>query len=166
MSLSNPLKQLRRLDMFSSEFHDQVSNILYGEEYRKWVKNLEGDDLMGIVEYLDKVRCRGSLLRSLLRSPQVLATLDPTSLAFRECLRELRMVCGARTILPASHVISSQGLIVGREPVAGGGYGDVYEGSLDGSKVCVKRARMYTKGSNMETIKVQRRRYHFPAYRS
>jgi len=55
MSSQNPLEQLCRLDGSSSEFHDQVSNILYGGEYRQWVLNLQSDDLVGLVDYLDKV---------------------------------------------------------------------------------------------------------------
>jgi len=30
------------------------------------------------------------------------------------------------------------------EPLASGGYGDVYKGTLDGSSVCIKRIRVYT----------------------
>jgi hypothetical protein len=62
MSSHSPLKRLRRLDRSSSEFQDQVSNILYGEEYKQWVPNIQGDDLVGLVDYLDKVRCRVSPL--------------------------------------------------------------------------------------------------------
>ena len=40
----------------SSEFHDQLSNILYGEEYRRCAQDLQGDDLVWLVDYLDKVR--------------------------------------------------------------------------------------------------------------
>jgi len=69
MPPSNPLQQLRRLDRFSSKFHDRVSNILYGEEYKQWAPNLQDDDLVGLVDYLDKVRRRVSLLRFFLKSP-------------------------------------------------------------------------------------------------
>ena len=69
MTSQHPLQQLRRLDGFSSGFHDQVSNVLYGEEYRECVPNLQGDDLVWLVDYLDKVRRRVSLLHSLLKLP-------------------------------------------------------------------------------------------------
>jgi len=57
MPLPNPpaLQQLRRLDRSSSDFPDQLSNVLYGEEYQKSVPNLQGDDLAWLVHYLDKV---------------------------------------------------------------------------------------------------------------
>jgi len=64
MSSRNPLTQLRRLDATSPTFHDQVCNILYGEEYTRWMPGLQGDDLMGLVNYLDNVRRCVSLFRS------------------------------------------------------------------------------------------------------
>jgi len=69
MPSGSPLKQLRRLDRSSSKFHDRISSILYGEEYKQWVPTIQGDDLVGLVDYLDKVRCRVSLLRSPLNPP-------------------------------------------------------------------------------------------------
>ena len=50
-----PLKRLYGLDKSSSKFHDQVSGILCGEEYKRWVSDLRGNDLMGLVDYLDQV---------------------------------------------------------------------------------------------------------------
>ena len=52
------LLQLRHLDKCSPEFHDQLCNVLYGEEYIKRVPDLQGDDLVWLVDYLDKVRHR------------------------------------------------------------------------------------------------------------
>lgn len=59
MSSPSPptLRQLHHLDRSSSEFRDQLSNVLYGEEYRQCVQNLQGDHLMWLVDYLDEVRC-------------------------------------------------------------------------------------------------------------
>ena len=56
-SPSSPtLQQLHHLDRSSSGFHDQLSNLLYGEEYQQCAPNLRGDDLVWLVDYLDKVR--------------------------------------------------------------------------------------------------------------
>ena len=102
---------------------------------------------------------------SSLNPSQALDSLDPASTAFRKCLRELRHVCGAKTILPPSCTLSSQSLTVGRQPVASGGSGDVYEGwLLDGSKVCVKRVRIYSKDGPEKATKVRPRPHHFPIY--
>ena len=50
------LKLLRRLDESSPNFHDLLSNVLYGEEYQGCVSNLHAADVKWLVEYLDRVR--------------------------------------------------------------------------------------------------------------
>jgi len=55
---SPALRKLCKLDASLSEFHDQLSNVFYGEEYTRSVKNLQDDDLVWLVDYLDKVRRR------------------------------------------------------------------------------------------------------------
>ena len=52
------MQQLRPLDMSSPGFRDQLSNILYGEEYKRRVGDLQSDDLVSLVDYLDKARYR------------------------------------------------------------------------------------------------------------
>ena len=74
MSSSNPtaLQRLRRLDRSSPNFHNQLSNVLFGEEYGRSVPNLQGNDLVSLVDYLNKV-CRPiSLLRPQLKRVQAL----------------------------------------------------------------------------------------------
>jgi tRNA (Thr-GGU) A37 N-methylase len=61
------LQQLDLLNRSSPDFPDQFCNIIYGEEYVQCVRNLEGDDLVWLVEYLDKVRRRVALLHSPLK---------------------------------------------------------------------------------------------------
>jgi hypothetical protein len=143
MSSRSPLSQLHHLDTFSSTFEDQVLNILYGQEYRQWMQHLQGDNLVGLADYLDKVHRCILLLSSPLNVQQALNALDPASAAFRKCLRELRYICGARAMLPTSYTVASHLLDVGSRPVASGSSADVYEGIFNGSKVCVKRIRTY-----------------------
>ena len=83
---------------------------------------------------------------------QTLSSLDRTSSGFRRCLCELGDICGTRTILPISYVVSSP---LGLQPIALWGSDDVYEGTLDGSKVCVKRVRVYSEGVPKKTTKVR-----------
>ena len=61
MTSQNVLQQLRHLDRSSPGFHDQLSNVLYGEEYKQSVKSLQGNDLVWLVDYLDEVRCHAFL---------------------------------------------------------------------------------------------------------
>ena len=57
-------------------------------------------------------------------------------------------------ILPTSHILSSSILDVGHQPVASGGSGDIYEGILNGSRVCVKRVRIYSEDGPDKTTRV------------
>jgi len=107
------------------------------------------------VDYLDEVRRRVVLPYSPLKSLQALGALDPSSSAFRKCLRELRSICGTRGILPSSYTLSSDVLNIGPNPFASGGYGDVYHGTLNGSTVCVKRVRVYTQDGPQKVTKVR-----------
>ena len=97
-----------------------------------------------------------------LKTAQALDNLDPTSSAFRKCLRELRSICGTRAILPTSHTLSPSHLNVGPHPIASGGPGDVYEGTFKGSEVCIKRIRVYSKDGPGKATKVHYRRHHSP----
>ena len=151
----DPYEQLYRLDRSSSRFHDQLSNVLYGGEYKKTVLNLQDNDLIRLIDYLDEVRRRIPLFHSPLNLPEALNTLDPPSSSFRKCLRELRHICGSRTILPTSHIILPPLLITSSHPVASGSCGDVYEGTLRRSKVCAKRVRTYVEDSSGKATRVR-----------
>ena len=61
------LRQLHRLNGSSPDFHDQLNKIHCGQEYKQCVADLQGDDLIWLVDYLDKVRRRVALHRSLLK---------------------------------------------------------------------------------------------------
>ena len=60
MALTGLLSQLHLLDRSSSTFHDQLSNILYGEEFKQQAPNLQSDGLVWLVDYMDTVRRRVS----------------------------------------------------------------------------------------------------------
>ena len=158
---SSTLQQLHRLNRSSPDFHDQLCNVLYGEEYVQCVPNIEGEDLVWLVDYLDKVNRCVAPPHSLLKPAQALDGLDPPSPASRKCLRELRSRCGTGAILPTSYTLSPDLLSIAPEPFASGGFGDVYKGTLNGSRVCIKRARVYTRDPPKKAIKVCYWRYRF-----
>ena len=58
-------------------------------------------------------------------------------------------------MLPTSYILSSNLLTVDPEPFAWGGYGDVYHGTFSGSRVCVKRVRVYTMEDPEKATKVR-----------
>ena len=164
MSSSGPpvLQQLRHLDKSSPDFHDQLRKVLYGEEYMQCVPNLQGDDLVWLIDYLDKVCHRITSSYSQLKSAQALDCLDPSTAASRKILRELRTICGVRGMLPTSYTLSSDLLNISPDPFAAGVYGDVYEGSLDGSRVCIKRVKAYVQDGPQKAARVRYRRRRFP----
>jgi len=149
------LQQLHRLDRSSPDFQDQLRNVLYGEEYTRCVPELQDNDLIWLVDYLDKVIHPVAIPGSPLKPAQTLDGLDPSSATSRKCLRELRSRCGASATLPTSYTLSCHLFNIGSDPFAKGGYGDVYKGTLDGSSVCVKRIRVYTKDDPKKTAKVR-----------
>ena len=53
---SPALQKLHSLEMSSPNFQDQLSNAFYGKEYAECVRNLEGDDVTWLINFLDKVR--------------------------------------------------------------------------------------------------------------
>jgi len=163
LSVSRPfLRQLRHLDKSLSDFPDQFSNVLYGEEYKQCVANLQGDDLIWLVDYLDEVCRCVAFPHSQLKPAQALGEFDPSGPTFRKCLRELRSLCGARGILPTSYILSSHPLNINRHPFASGGFSDVYHGVLDGSRVCIKRVRVYYRDGPGKATKVRYRPNHLP----
>ena len=56
-------------------------------------------------------------------------------------------------ILPTAYMLSPQAITVDRQPAAFGGFCDVYGGMLNRSRVCVKRARVYSEHSLQISIK-------------
>ena len=157
-SLSPPaLQQLHGIDRTVSGFPDELSNVLYGEEYQQSVPNIEGDDLVTLVDDLEGVSCRVVLHRDhpvLKHDRQALDALDPSCLTFRKCLLELRSVCRAKGTLPTSYTIPSHLLNIGPNPFASGGFGDVYHGTLNDLKVSIKRVRIYDKDGPGKATKV------------
>ena len=58
-------------------------------------------------------------------------------------------------MLPTSYTLSPEDLTISSDPFGAGGYGDVYEGTLNRSKVCVKRVRVYTQDDQRRAKKVR-----------
>ena len=59
-------------------------------------------------------------------------------------------------------MLSPHLLNVSPEPFTSGGFGDVYEGTLDGSRVCVKRIRVYTQDGPQKAARVRYQHLLFP----
>ena len=140
------LHRLRHLDRSSPEFPDQVRNLLYEPGYRDYVTGLQDlDDPTWLLEFLDNVRLCVTLTDSPPKLAQALSIIHSTNPAsFRKCLLELRTICSSRNILPQSYTHLGSPPSTHKWPIAARGACDVYEGSIDNSKVCVKRLRIYS----------------------
>ncbi|KAF9789397.1 kinase-like domain-containing protein [Thelephora terrestris] len=112
----DPFHQLRALDRTSPQFRDQLSNFFHGNAYQSLVPDLESEDLAWLVEYLDSV---------------LAGILNHATPAFQESLHELGKLCGTKEVLPKSSILSESLL------------GCVYEGTFNGSKVRIRRVRIY-----------------------
>jgi serine/threonine protein kinase len=69
-------------------------------------------------------------------------------------LKTLRRICGGKALLPRSVQIPMD-LDVRPEPFAQGGFGDMYNGTLHGSRVCVKRLRVHRENALESVMKVR-----------
>ena len=56
MPEDNYLRTLLELDSSSSEFPDQLYGVINGSDFDDYVTSLGTNDLLEIIEYLDKVR--------------------------------------------------------------------------------------------------------------
>ncbi|KAF9642811.1 kinase-like protein [Thelephora ganbajun] len=120
---SDPLQQLRDFDRASPQFHEQLSNFLRGNDYRNAFPKLQSGNLAWLIEYLDSV---------------VVGVSNPASVLSQESLHELRRICGVKGVLPKSCTLSESLL------------GCVYEGTFGGSRVRIRRVRVYPGGDPHE----------------
>ena len=86
--------------------------------------------------------------------PQILNDLDGMGLPTRKCLYVLRKICSSRMILPSVYEVSGKLLFTTGQPLAFGGFCDVYKGTLGGADVCIKRLRISTMGGRVAVKQV------------
>ena len=153
LPVSPVLQELHGLDGSSPDFSDQLNNLLCREDYLSCEKDIDDNDVMWLVDYLDTVCSRTTVPCSPLKQVQVLGNLDPASQTSRRCLRALRSICGARGVPPTSYILSPNLLEIDPLPFTSGGSCDVYKGTLNGSDVCIKHVRVYVQ-SQAQTTKV------------
>ena len=134
-----PTQRLYELDKSSTQFPEQLDELLHDTEWVKCLELLPEGELMELIGYLDNVRPISTRTRSRSSSPQILDGLDRTGLPFGECLHALRKVCRSRMVLPSTYELYSPLLFGTMEMVASGGFSDVFKGSLGASDVCIKR---------------------------
>ena len=143
MSTSQVLQHLYSLDTSSPDFLRCLYCLIRNDEEEQYFSSLQGPELIRLVDFLDEVCSLSSTTLQLTKlTVQILGVAQITDDVFRRCLHKLRTICSSRAILPSSYTISSDLARVGEDPVAYGGFSDVWEGIYNGSKVCIKHLRV------------------------
>ena len=167
MSHMDLLHQFRDLNQSSPEFPNQLTSLLLERGFKDRVGSLQDNDSAWLVEYLDNVRTPVILTDSPPKLVQALNILYPASpISFRKCLHELRAICGSRKILPQSCMFPGSPPSTVGWPIASKGSCDMYEGSIDDSKVCVVRLRVYSNGGPETAKSVCDRRHYLSTFTS
>ena len=145
-------RRLHDLNSLSAQFPDQFDYLLSG---RGHVKFIPEDELVGVVDQLNGVRFFSPLYSSkglLISQSQVLERLDHTDGSFRERFSVFQEICGSRATLPASYELSDILSYESEQPIASGGFGDIFKGKAVAGDICVKRIRICSTG-NVDQLK-------------
>jgi hypothetical protein len=144
MSTSQVLQHLYSLDTSSPDLLRYIYYLIQNDDEDQYLYSLQGSELTRLVDFLDGVRPPPSvsfppLTTQTLQALDVIPITDDVS---RRCLHKLQAICGRHKILPSSYNIFGDLTINDDDPVASGGFSDVWEGTYDGKKVCIKRLRI------------------------
>jgi hypothetical protein len=143
MSASQALQHLYSLDTSSPDFLRALYGLIRHDDDEQYSSSLQGPELTRLVDFLDAVRPLSSAFRPAAKqTPQALCIIPTTDDVFRQCLRKLRSICGYHTTLPSSHLLFGDLARVGDDPIAWGGFADVYKGTLSDRNVCIKVLRI------------------------
>ena len=131
---SRILQRLYSLDASSPEFLRLLHCLIQYDEEERYSTNLEGPEVMRLVDFLDKVRAIPSTLhRSRDRPLQALDMLPINNDVARECLKKLHAICADRGAFPSSHILSSE--LVRTETYVINTSGGYQRGTYRGKKV-------------------------------
>ena len=140
------LKHLYSLDNSSPDFSRYLYCLIKTDKEEEYLSGLQGSELTRLVDFLDKVR---SLLPAsswpTKRSSQVLDVAPISEDIRRQCLHKLQAICGLRATLPSSYTISGDLAKDGDDPVSSGGFSDIWEGTYNGTNVCIKHLKVTKK---------------------
>ena len=146
------LQDLHRPNLFSSDLRDKFSRTVWLSRYKRCMSNLQRDDLAWLVDYLDKLCHRAALPHSPLSWCRLPAVLQSR---FLNVACELRNLCGTGAALQISRTFLPSLLSIGPDPATPEGYGYVHEGTLNGSRVCIKHVRVYSTDAPQRVVQVR-----------
>ena len=154
MSASQILQELYSLDV-SPGISRLIYRLIRHDEEEQYLSTLQGPELTRLVDFLDVVRILLSAFYSVTKQTlQALNTIPATDDVSRKCLRKLQVICSDKMTLPSSYTVSGDLARVGDQPVALGGFADVWAGTHRRRKVCIKALRI-TLTSDLTLTKVR-----------
>ena len=146
MGTSQILQHLYSLGTSSPHLSRYLDHLIKSDGEDHYLLNLEGSDLIRLVDFLDKVRVPPSASVQLTeQASQALTIVPVTDDVSRLCLHKLQAICSHRGILPSSHIIVGGLTKLGDYAVASGACGEVWEGVYNNTKVCIKCPKINTR---------------------
>jgi len=144
MSTSQILQQLYSLDISSPNLSRSLYCLIQRDEQDQYLSSLRGSELDRLVDFLDEVRTPPLASRPVTkRTLQALNAVPTADDVFRQCLHKLQAICRHHMTIPSSHNVSGDLVRVGDYPISvDGGTADVWEGTYEGRKVCIKCPRV------------------------
>ena len=131
------------------------------QDTRRSVRGLAPEDRMKFITaadqltgHLDDVWLISIQTTSRSSLSQILDNLNPLDPPSRKCPQVLQKLCSSRAIPPLGYEVSGELSITTTQPVAFGGFCDVYKGTLGGADVCIKRLRISTMGGRVAVKQV------------
>ena len=158
MPTSEVLQHLYSFNTFSPEFSRCLDSLIQSDEEDHYLSSLQGPELTRLVDFLDRVRVlpSASFLPAYEKTLQALGIVPVTEDVSRRCLNKLQALCSHHGVLPSSHIISGGLVKAGDCAIAATNLSDVWEGTFNGAKVCIKSPRI-TLRDRQEIEKVSNR---------
>ena len=147
MNTPQLLQHLYSFNTFSPEFSRCLDNLIESDEEDHYLLSLQGSELTRLVDFLDGVRFLPSppSFQLTKKTLQVLGVIPVTEDISGRCLLKLQDICSRHRILPSSHIISGGLVKVDDYPVTATGCSNVWKGTHNGAKVCIKSPRISEK---------------------
>lgn len=143
MPVPQILERLYSLDTSSPDFSYYLYCLVKTNEEEQDLSSLQGPPLTKLVDFLDSVRSLPlASFHPTKQSPQVLDVPQITGDIRRLCLHQLQAICSLHMTLPSVHIIVDGLAEAEDEPLASGGFSDIWEGTYNDTKVCIKRPRV------------------------
>ena len=156
-----------RLDQDPNDLSDTLRAAFKQPElYDRYISSLVGDTerAKALLEVFDKVRSVKCAIRWIGSQRWCTAQVLQANTCDVVTLKRVRQLCGWTGFLPTSHVIPKGLIRTTKDPVASGGFSDVWEGICDEKRVAIKALRVYKGNDIREVSKVSHQIFLVPQH--